>query len=104
MTERNVTAKVLIHTLFKTNEPLDLFMVGVEVLEGRAETGHFLNIPFNPVLAMTVKITGVSRMENDFGFEMSGLCLDADGGTGFSLLQNLKICGEVLDVTLEGEE
>lgn len=95
--------RVHVHAVFSVSEPLPLFLVAVEVLDGIVEPGMFVNIPLTPDLAMTVRVLSTAPVQNDFGIELLGVVLncgvDADQR---QLLECLNIGDETWEVTVSG--
>jgi len=81
-----------------------LFIVAVEVLDGTAEVGHYVNIPFNPMVAMTVRILAIAPFVNDFDTELTGLVLECLDEGDRMIIDIMNIGDELWDITLDGND
>ena len=104
MTERTVSARVHVHATFTTPEPNPLFTAAVEVLDGVIEVGHYVCIPFNPSLSMTVRIVSAAPVANDFGVELTGLVLECLDEGDRVIVDAINIGDELWDVTPDGKD
>ena len=104
MTDRIVSARVHVHATFTTPEPNPLFIAAVEVLDGTVQVGHFVNIPFNMSLSMTVRILATAPVVNDFGVELTGLVLTCLDEGDRMIIDVMNIGDELWDITPDGED
>ncbi|MEM7478423.1 MAG: hypothetical protein AAF483_25855 [Planctomycetota bacterium] len=104
MTERTISARVHVHATFTTPEPAPIYIAAVEVLDGAPTVGHFVNIPLNPTLSVTVRILAIAPVANDFGVDLVGLVLNCDDETGRGFIDAFNIGDETWDITPHGDD
>ena len=73
------------------------------VVEGEIRAGMFVNVPFNPAVAMTARIHSIEFARRQGGGEGMCLCLESDP-EALQLWRNLNINDETLEITEDGSE
>jgi hypothetical protein len=100
-----VSAIVRVRATFTLSKPVPLFIVGVEVIEGKIEPSMYAHIPLNRITSVTVRILAVAPINNDYGVELLGLVLDCDNDELFQdFLILLNIGDEVWNITIDGAD
>lgn len=97
-------ARVQVHSTFTVPKPVPLFVVAVEVLDGKISSGMFLRVPLNPTLDLTFRIADVSPINNSWGLSLVGLVLHCDDESCRQLIDAMNIGDELLAVTHDGED
>ena len=78
-----------------------LFVLAGSVVEGEIRAGMFVNLPFNPAVAMTARIHSIEFARRQGGVEDVCLCLESKSDES-ELWRDLNIDDETLDVTEDG--
>ena len=97
-----MVARVQVHATFTVPEPVPLFIVAVEILEGEISPGMFLRVPLNPMLDITSRIASVAKVTNSWGISLVGLTLRCEDEGIRQITEALNIGDEVLAATPDG--
>ena len=101
MSEPPPTSRVHVHATFTVSEPLPLFLLAVEVLEGPVQAGMHVRIPLNLQLWVLERIESVAPVENDWGLDLIGLLIRCESDDARDFIDSLRIGDEVLIVEHE---
>jgi hypothetical protein len=81
----------------------EFYLIG-ELKEGTVQEKWFVNVPFNSLMALSLRIAAIEELEisnEENGYQL--LIVSGDRET-LDLLLSLKIGSEYLDITIEGED
>jgi len=99
-----MNARVQVHATFTVPDPVPLFVVSVEILEGQIRSGMFLRVPLNSMLDLTARIASIGEVNNSWGLPLVGLTLRCEDECGRDIMDALNIGDEILAVTDHGED
>ena len=97
-------ARVQVHSTFTVPQPVPLFVVAVEILEGEVSCGMFLRVPLSATLDLTVRIVDAGTINNSWGLSLVGLVLRCEDEGCRQLIDAMNIGDELLAVTYDGED
>ena len=92
------TSRVYVHATFTVSDPLPLFFLAVEVLEGSVEAGMQVRIPLNPLCWVLKRIEALAPVKNDWGLDLIGLLLRCESDDARDFFDALQVGDEVLIV------